>query len=360
MIKSSGPQPCEILLVGEAPGKTEDALGLPFLGAAGQELRSQLEIAGFSPGTKYPFFPDSEVRLTNVFLERPVDNKVEWFCGKRGDVSKTYTLPPLGQGKWVLERHLHYLDILRQEILATNPRLIIALGNTAAWALLHRTGITSLRGSVFPSNELVPGIPVLPTFHPSAVLREWSNRVIALGDLMKARRYLDHGPQQKVRQLLIEPTLDEVRHFCSAFILDANPRPSILSFDVETFGETITCIGFAPDSCRAICIPFLDPAKPDRNYWSTLQDELAVWCICRDVLCSDIPKLGQNGLYDLQYLLRAGIPVQAYLHDTMIRHHSRHPELDKGLGFLATLYTDEQPWKLLRNRNRDNFKLDDE
>lgn len=82
--------------------------------------------------------------------------------------------------------------------------------------------------------------------------------------------------------------------------------------------------------------------------------------VCKAVCESDIPKLGQNFLYDLQYLHRAGIRPRAFRHDTMIKHHSLHPELDKGLGFLATLYTDEAPWKVLRDRNKDNFKIDDE
>jgi hypothetical protein len=320
-----------------------------------------LEQAGFVPGHKKPFYPDSKVRFTNVFMERPPENNLDAFCGKRADVSKSYALPPIGQGKWVLEKHLHHLDTLRLEIISCAPRLIIALGNTATWALLGRTGISKLRGNVFPVDVLSGTTAVLPTYHPANILREWSNRVIALGDLIKAKRYLDEGFHPPRRELWLDPTLDEVEEFCSTFILDASPRPQLLSFDVETFGETITCIGFSPDPSRAITIPFYDPAKPDRNYWPTAKDELAAWRQCHRVLCSDIPKLGQNGLYDIQYLLRAGIPVKRYLHDTMIKHHSLHPELDKGLGFLASVYTDEAPWKLLRDRKKDTaFKLDDE
>jgi uracil-DNA glycosylase len=357
--KASGPQPCEVLVVGEAPGKDEDALGVPFVGTSGKELRRMLEQSGFDPGSRKPFYPDTKVRFTNVFHERPRDNKIENFCGKRGDVSKSYPYPPLSQGKYILERYLPALDILVDEIRATQPRLIVALGNVPTWALLQRTGITKLRGSVFPNVLVAGGPPVLPTFHPANILREWSNRPIALGDLIKARRFLDTGFSVPRRELWLEPTIAEVREFCSRFILD-NP-PGVLSFDIETFGETITCIGFAPDDQRAITIPFYDPGKPDRNYWESATDELEAWRICHAVLTSDIPKLGQNGLYDIQYLLRHRIQVKRYLHDTMIRHHSLYPELEKGLGFMATLYTDEAPWKLLRDRKKDTVdKLGDD
>src|SRR5690606_35440706 len=221
-IKPSGPCPASIMIVGEAPGEKEERIGLPFLGYSGQELRAMLRQAGIN---------DTKVRFTNVFMTRPRNNKIEECCGKRGDVSKTYALPPLAQGNYILEEHLHELDRLRQEIVACNPDLIIALGNTACWALLRRTGIGKLRGSVFP-NELVPsGPPVLPTYHPAAILRQWSLRVIAIADLMKAERFVREGFSPRKRQLILDPTIDEVEQWTESFF--AAPPP-LLSLDVET------------------------------------------------------------------------------------------------------------------------------
>ncbi len=65
-------------------------------------------------------------------------------------------------------------------------------------------------------------------------------------------------------------------------------------------------------------------------------------------------------MYDIQYCHRYGLRVNRYAHDTMIRHHALQPEMEKGLGFLASIYTDEAPWKVLRDRNRDNMKIDDD
>jgi uracil-DNA glycosylase len=348
-IKPKGPSPCDVLFVGEAPGKDEAILGVPFVGAAGKELDRQLLDAGFNP---------AECRFTNVFLERPADNDLANFCGKRADVGKDYALPPLSQGKYIRPEYLGDLDKLANEIRTTQPRLIVALGNTPCWALVRRTGIKTLRGSVLPCELVKDGPPVLPTFHPSYIMRgQWADRVLVIGDLMKAKRYLDVGFSTPRRELWIEPTIEEVREFCQR-VLD-NP-PSVLSFDIETFGGTITCIGFAPRTDLAITIPFYDPTAPDRNYWENPDHELEAWHWCYKLLTSDIPKLGQNGLYDIQYLYRHRIQVRKYLHDTMIRHHALYPEMQKGLGFMATLYTDEAPWKILRDRNKDNFKIDDE
>lgn len=350
IVRPSGPVPADIILIGEAPGKDEDILGVPFVGASGRELKEMLTVSGIDPAS---------VRFTNVFNTRPENNDVNRFTGNRGSVPKDYPFPALSTGHYVLTEHLDCLTRLAEEIHTAHPRLIIAVGNTPCWALLQRTGISKLRGSVFACELLgCAGVPVLPTYHPSAVLRDWSLRTIAIHDFMKAKRFLDEGFSPKHRRLLLEPTLEEVRDFFDQFIY---PHPSrLLSVDIETTKETITCIGFSNDPGAAITVPFYDPAKPDRNYWATAEEEVLAWLLCKAVLESDIPKLGQNFLYDLQYLYRAGIRVRNLAHDTMIRHHALHPELEKGLGFLGTMYTDEQPWKLLRDRNRDTFKLEDE
>lgn len=171
------------MIVGEAPGETEERLGLPFMGHSGKELRLMLEQAGIAP---------SSVFFTNVFMTRPPNNDIDRFCGKRGDVSKTYSYPALRQGKYILEEHLHELERLKAEIEMVQPDLILPLGNTACWAVLRRTGIGKLRGNVFPC-ELSSGPSVLPTYHPAAILRQWELRVIAIADLIKAKRFLDEG-----------------------------------------------------------------------------------------------------------------------------------------------------------------------
>lgn len=348
-IRPSGPRNARIMLVGEAPTAHELKMGLPFTGSAGQELRRMLDKAEIR---------QAEIFFTYVFTTQPDKNDVKNFCASKTVVGKTYTLPPLAAGKYVLPTYLPELDRLKAEIEAVNPQLIIAVGNTACWALLRRTGISKLRGAVFP-NELVPGgPPVLATYAPAAILRQWELRTICILDLIKAKRFLEEGFHPPRRELWLAPTIEECEDFCERYIFGCSVP--LLSFDVETLAGTITCIGFAPSVGRALTIPFYDPTASDKNYWPTAQLEKRAYLLTKRVLQSSIPKVGQNGLYDIQYCRAWGIDVLAYEHDTMIRHHALYPELEKGLGFMGSIYTDEAPWKLLRARNKDNLKIDDE
>ena len=66
----------------------------------------------------------------------------------------------------------------------------------------------------------------------------------------------------------------------------------------------------------------------------------------RILIDPSIPKLFQNGLYDIAFLLRSvGIAVRGATHDTMLLHHALQPESLKGLGYLGSLYSNHGPWK---------------
>ena len=356
--KPSGPLTSEVLFVGEAPGKDEEALGAPFLGASGKLLRRMLDKAGWPSGLdehERIIAANQSVRMTNVFMERPPDNDLKAWCTPKRAAGADYPLPPLSTGQYMGREHLHELDRLRDEIRAQRPRLIVALGNTPCWALLRRTGIGKLRGSVFDC-ELEPGIAVLPTYHPAAILRDYSLKVVAQADLLKAKRYLDEGFAPRKRERWLDPTREEMETFKAEYLDHA----TIIAFDVETKGGSVTCIGFSPTPDRAICVPFYDPRKPSRSFWPDVDSERWAWQWVKDVLQSRVPKVAQNGLYDVQYCVAWGIQPQNVLHDTMIRHHAYQPELEKGLGFLGSIYTDEAPWKLMRPRNKDNYREDDE
>jgi len=135
-------------------------------------------------------------------------------------------------------------------------------------------------------------------------------------------------------------------------------RVPLLSVDTETHGGQISIIGFAWSAREAFVIPFVDWRNPTRSYWSR-DDEIIVRRELNRVLSSSVPKVFQNGLYDLQYLLRESYRVRNVLHDTMILHHALHPELPKSLSFLGAAYTNEASWKVMRPRGRDDFKKEE-
>ena len=134
-----------MMLVGEQPGDSEDREGHPFVGPAGRVLRDAMESAGIDLRAVY---------ITNAvkhfkFVER----------GKRRIHKKPRTIEIRACKPW-----------LDAEIAAVKPALIVALGATAAQSLLG-TGFKLLanRAKLIVSGDVAR--PVLPTIHPSAILR---------------------------------------------------------------------------------------------------------------------------------------------------------------------------------------------
>lgn len=339
-----GPKTAKIILVGEAWGEQEDMVGLPFQGSSGQELTRMLKEAGIDR---------KDCLLTNVFPLRPARNDIKTLCGKRAEVSKDYAFPFLSVGNYILEEYLGELPRLREEILTVHPNLVIALGNTACWALLRTTKISSIRGAIADST-LCPGIKVLPAFHPAAIMRNWSDRPIAVADFMKAKREAEFpGIVRLQRWLTVRPTLTEIWEWVK--------RPAThYAVDIETLKGQIDMIGFARSPSDGLVIPFVDHQKPGKNFWATQSEELEAWSAVRELLESPAEKIFQNGLYDLQYLLKRGIRPRNCTEDTMLLHHSLFPELKKGLGFLGSIYTQEQSWKLLNlGKQHEEFKSDE-
>jgi len=197
---------------------------------------------------------------------------------------------------------------------------------------------------------------VLATYHPAGVMRQWSWRTIVVSDLIKALREGQFPEVRRpAREVEVNPSLSEVEAIVHQLL--TNPPP-LMAVDIETEGGQIKCIGFGWARNKALVVPFVDRAASGYSYWPKA-DERRAWDLCEQLLASPIPKLFQNGMYDLQYLLRAGLRVAACRHDTMLLHHSLFPEMKKGLGFLGSVYTDEPAWKLMRLAKADTIKRDE-
>lgn len=338
----------KLLILGEAPGEQEAMFKHPFVGSAGQELYRMLAEAGlvpeqqnFSSLTMIQFWKESGHALTNVFSTRPPNNKVEFFFGPKSQ--GLTSIPPLAPGKYLLPEFAPELKRLEAEVSALGPDLILALGNTALWAATQTSPkISKARGFIHDS---IWGPKVLPTYHPSAVLRQWTNRPIVIADLCKAREALRTGGQARSRFILIEPTLAEIETFFHEHLVSA----PCISYDIENPKGLIDCVGFANTEGFALCIPFIDERKPGCNYWQTQEEELAAWAWVKKILQLPQPKVTQYGLYDIQHLWRQmGICPRNSIEDTLVLHHALQPEMDKSLGFQGSLYSDIPEWKSMR------------
>jgi len=338
----------KIAIVGESWGRQEELYLRPFVGAAGDELNRLLADAGIIPGNAPDPYKAREdiLFLTNTFNFRPPsdDNSILSICCKRRELpdgGKGYVHNPLSNGHYVKPEFLPELDRLKAELEAVSPNIVIAMGNTPMWALTGRIGIDKYRGATVEST-LVPGLKVLPTYHPASLFRVWNRRSMLVMDLIKARQESETPSIiRKSRTVWLDPTLDDLNTFWTDHLSTA----SLIAFDIENPKEIISCISFAPNDTISIVVPFEDDRKPANSYWPTRADEKAAWLWCKRVLESPIPKLAQNGLYDMSHLARAGIHVRAYEHDTMLLAHALQPEERKGLGTLGSLYASESAWK---------------
>ena len=146
-----------VMLVGEQPGDVEDREGHPFVGPAGRLLRELLAEAGLAEEQTY------------------VTNAVKHFKWRPSGKRRIHDKPT-----WSEVRACgHWLDL---ELVSVRPALVVALGATAAQALLGPDArVGKLRGTRL---ELDDGLPALVTMHPSAVLRADADRELRRGELV--------------------------------------------------------------------------------------------------------------------------------------------------------------------------------
>ncbi|MFP4054896.1 MAG: uracil-DNA glycosylase [Phycisphaerae bacterium] len=155
----------DLVFVGEAPGQEEDLSGRPFVGRAGELLGKMIAAMGLTR---------EDVFICNVVKCRPPNNRTP--------------APEEVAACW---------NYLVRQLQIIRPRCIVTLGNPATKALLDtRTGITRMRGNFHPLpaiGEGLEGIPVMPTFHPAYVLRQYTqqNRRMVWSDLQQVMQLLE-------------------------------------------------------------------------------------------------------------------------------------------------------------------------
>lgn len=324
-----------IMVITEFWNEDEAKENLALVGTAGHIFDGMARLAGLSR---------KDIYVTSVIQSTVKSNDLKNLCGTKAEGIAGY--PALVKGKYLKREHEHHLTRLYKEIRDVNPNIILVMGALSAFALLHSSGIKAVRGAIAQSESSLTAVlgrrfKVLPTYNVSAVMRDWTLRPVVIQDLDKAvRQSISPDFARPRREIWIKPTLDDLVTFEERYIKNALR----LSIDIETKGDQLTCIGFAPNPDVALVVPFYAVGYPQSNYWPTVHDELIAWEYVRK-WCT-YPALFQNGMYDIHFLWRRyGIPVPNAQEDTMLLHHAYQPEMEKGLGFLGTIYTDEASWK---------------
>jgi DNA polymerase len=145
IVFGSGSPEARLVFVGEGPGADEDEQGLPFVGRAGQLLTQMIDNTASKEGIA---ISRPDVYICNVVKCRPPENRAPEpdemeICGQ----------------------------FLFRQLMVLQPKAIVALGGTAAKALLDlKIGITKARGTWHKWRD----IPVMPTYHPSYLLRPYN------------------------------------------------------------------------------------------------------------------------------------------------------------------------------------------
>jgi len=159
LVFSDGNKDAKVMIIGEAPGRTEDKLQKPFVGRAGKLLDNLLQSINLNR---------SKVYITNVVNYRP-------------DKNRKPTADEINEFKKLLFRHI--------EIIC--PKCILLLGATAASAVLNHVGpLSVVRGKWKKIKIINSYFDILTTFHPAFLLRQSEQKKYALKDLLKFKKKL--------------------------------------------------------------------------------------------------------------------------------------------------------------------------
>lgn len=315
-----------ICLLGEAPSFMELRESRPFVGPAGQLLERCLHAAGIVRAACY---------ITNVFddeIKKPRDdnNKI---------VSKDGSTLLWTSGKGFTPAGLEASKPCRERLARCSANVIVPLGAPAlSLALGEPRPITKWRGSILAG---IGDRKLVPTIHPSACLRgtyEW--RYLVVADLKKARRE-SASPALCLpkRDLIVDPTYEQAVSFLKD-TLDAR----LFDTDIELLHGNVDCFSISLDPLRAISIPLVDTGFEPRF---SPDEERTIWDLYgRAISDPRITKVNQNITFDLAILLQLNNIIPAgRIEDPMVAHSVMNPFLEKNLGTICSLYTDEPYYK---------------
>jgi uracil-DNA glycosylase len=155
-VPGEGPADARLVVVGEGPGRVEDETGRPFVGQAGELLTKILAAIDL---------PRERVFICNVVKCRPPENRLPQF-----------------------DEIAACVPYLFRQIEIVNPKVILAMGGTAAQTMLNtKQSLGALRNFV----HRFRGIPLIVTYHPAALLRNPNWKKPTWDDVRIARRLID-------------------------------------------------------------------------------------------------------------------------------------------------------------------------
>lgn len=363
---TDGPHDAGVVIVGESWGAEEAIQKKPFVGSSGTEYNRILDECNIDR---------RKVFMTNMVAERPQSNETyRLFIPSILKPQRIDGLAPSEQVKSEIRR-------LYRQIVCYPRKVVVATGNWSLWALSKGTtghkklaeanrrkippelqtwapsGIQDWRGSMLYINphpefcenreqeERLKKIRLLPVIHPAAIMRAWDLRAPTVHDL-KTRIPMalrDDWRPNPPPTIWAPPTFEQATQRLQYWLNLASGGTVVnLAVDIETLRRTfITCIGFSDSTNFAMCVPFIRSAPPDKpieSYWTPEQEARLLLLIRRVLSHPNIHLIGQNFIYDIQYIQHWWGVTPRLDFDTMLAQNVVFPGTPKDLGYLSSLY----------------------
>ena len=346
-------QGARIAVVGEAPGEQEEKQAVPFIGPSGDEVMRALGAAQLRR---------RDLHITNVLLCRPPKNELDNLLAKISAENRDrQKRNKQMKEKWEIGKRAnpwlpepHYEALTMSPVAACRPRLereladyrdIIALGGTAAKSVMNtQQNIMSIRGG-FVEMDAGGGLPerrVMPTIHPSFVLRSPRYAHVFRNDIYKAAQRFRGVESWHPPRVVYHPSPEQLEVFLS------QPVP-YWTYDLETDGiepltAKIRCVGIG--TATDVAIVGLLGRDGITRFYNSVDERRIIEVMKRFFMDDGKLKVGHNsGSYDTNCInAQWGIWPKPGL-DTILLHRLVESELPHGLGFVGSMYTDAPSWK---------------
>lgn len=300
-IMGKGPSPCDIMIIGEAPGYKEDETGKPFQGKAGKILDQILEECDVNRRNLY---------ISNAVKCRPPQNSTP----KKKEIGAC--------SKWLME-----------EIDKVKPKFILLLGNTAATSVLGNTypkiKMGEIRGRFFE----VGGINIFATYHPSVAVRGISKYTTTMTSDIKRFFQVAKGgkvPKEEGINLTIVNSTEAFDEF-----MDRLEKEKIVSFDIESTGlnprlQKVVCLGFGLEDEQVVI-----PLNHKKGWLYGQPEAQKEFCQVIEEVLEGVTLVAHNGKFDSGWMkVKYGVDFSID-HDTMLMSHLLDENTGNGLKYLA-------------------------
>jgi uracil-DNA glycosylase family 4 len=277
----------KIAIIGEALGAEEQSQGQYFVGPTGQKV--------LWPCLASARLVRSDLLVLNVVRERPPDNDITRFV----DVSTGRTTPEYETYKEML-----FEDLARHP----NINVILAMGRVPTFALLGRSdSISSLRGNVWKREIHGKTRLIIPTNHPTTVLRpgkafhslsSYGIRHLLTGYFRKAKWLANMSDKEREAltsfTLDINPELSKIIRYIQKLIKNKKP----FAYDIEVLNEEISHISISDKPDYAMSIPLYERTG---HLWNK-EDETTIWTWVSRLIASPNPRVAHNLVFETVYM----------------------------------------------------------